>query len=70
LTASGILGGMGPFFFAATGIAAWRLFTMIRRVDLDDPANCWTWFVNNIHTGHVVWAGATLDYLLKIAGFL
>jgi 4-hydroxybenzoate polyprenyltransferase len=66
LTSAGVLGGLGPFFFASTAWASYRLFDMIRKVDLDDPENCWKWFVNNINTGHVVWAGITCDYLLKL----
>lgn len=66
LTAAGVLGGMGPFFFASTAWATYRLFNMIRKVDLDNPDNCWMWFVNNINTGHVVWAGITFDYLLRL----
>lgn len=70
LTASGVLGGMGPFFFAGTAIAAYRLFSMIRKVDLDDPANCWHWFVNNINTGHVIFLGALTDYIGRLFGLL
>lgn len=69
LGTAGVLGGMGPFFFGASAIAAYRLFTMIRKVDLDDPANCWYWFVNNINTGHVVFLGSMMDYVSRLLGF-
>lgn len=69
LGASGVFAGMGGFFFAGTAIAAYRVFDMVRRVDLDDPADCWRWFTNNINTGHTIFAGAMLDYLCQIFGF-
>lgn len=69
LTTAGVFGAMGPFFYAATGIAAYRIFNMIKKVDLDDPADCWKWFLNNINTSHVLWAGCFADYLARITGF-
>lgn len=70
VAASGAFMSMGPGFFTATGIMAYRLFDMIRRVDLDDPKNCWRWFLSNINTGHIVFGGALVDYILRLAGFL
>ncbi|ANB14963.1 4-hydroxybenzoate octaprenyltransferase [Sugiyamaella lignohabitans] len=70
LAAAGVFGGMGPFFFGATVLAAYRVLTMIKKVNLDDPANCWKWFVENINTGHFLWAGASADYLLRLGGLL
>lgn len=69
LTTSGILNSMGPFFFLSAGWATYRLFDMIRRVDLDDPQDCWKWFVKNINTGHVIFGGAFLDYIVRLLGF-
>lgn len=69
LTASGVFGGMGGFFFAGVGVAAYRIFSMVRKVDLDDPADCWKWFQSNINTGHVIFFGALMDYLTKITNF-
>lgn len=68
LTASGLFAGMGPCFFAGTLWAAYRLFDMIKRVDLDNPDDCWQWFLRNIRTGHVVWLGAAADYIAKLLG--
>lgn len=68
LTLSGVFYGMGPCFFAATGYAAYRLFKMIKLVNLDKPKNCWYWFVNNIKTGHVIFAGAFGDYVMRLLG--
>lgn len=69
-TCAGIMAGMGPGFYAGAAWGAYRLFHMIRTVDLDDPASCGYWFVNNINTGHVFWLGIVVDYLLRLAGFL
>lgn len=69
LTASGVFGGMGGFFFAGVGVAAYRILSMVRKVDLDNPADCWKWFTSNINTGHYIFAGAFMDYLGKISGF-
>lgn len=63
---SGFFVGMGPFFYGATALAGYRVFSMIKKVDLDCPKNCWYWFRKNINTGHLVWLGATLDYLSKL----
>ncbi|ODQ67697.1 4-hydroxybenzoate polyprenyl transferase [Nadsonia fulvescens var. elongata DSM 6958] len=70
LTTAGVLNGMGPGFFAAVGYASYRLAQMIYKVDLDNPEDCWMWFVNNISTGQYIWAGATVDYALRLAGFI
>lgn len=69
LAAAGIFNSMGPFFYASVGVAAYRVFSMVKKVDLDDPDNCWGWFVNNIKTGHAIWAGCTLDYICRLLGF-
>jgi 4-hydroxybenzoate polyprenyltransferase len=70
LAASGYLASMGPCFYLGTAWAAYRLFDMIRQVDLDDPKDCWNWFMKNITTGHVIWLGAAGDYLLKLLTIL
>lgn len=69
LVASGVFNAMGPFFFASVGVAAYRVFSMIKKVDLDDPADCWKWFLNNIFTGHVIWFGCLGDYIGRLLGF-
>ncbi|GME77906.1 unnamed protein product [Ambrosiozyma monospora] len=69
-TLSGFLAGMGPGFYLGTLVGGYRLFKMIKDVNLDDPDNCWYWFKNNINTGHVFFLGIFVDYLLKIFGFL
>jgi 4-hydroxybenzoate polyprenyltransferase len=68
LTTSGFLYSMGPGFYVATGLATYRLFDMIRRVDLDEPKDCWKWFVENINTGHVIFGGIFFDYTLRLLG--
>jgi 4-hydroxybenzoate polyprenyltransferase len=68
LTAAGFFAGMGPCYFAGTAWAAYRLFDMIKQVELDNPDNCWQWFLRNIRTGHVVFLGALGDYACKLLG--
>lgn len=63
---SGFLAGMGPFFYLGAAIGGYRLFSMTKKVNLDDPANCWYWFRENINTGHVFWLGILFDYLWKM----
>lgn len=63
---SGFLAGMGPFFYLGAAVGGYRLFSMTKKVNLDDPANCWYWFKENINTGHVFWLGILMDYLWKI----
>lgn len=53
----------GPFFLAGVAWASLRIGKMIYQVDLDDPANCWKWFVENIKTGGVIFLGILGQYL-------
>lgn len=69
-TLSGFMAGMGPGFYLGAVFGGYRLFDMIRKVDLDNPSNCWYWFKNNINTGHVFWLGILFDYLLRLGGLL
>ncbi|ODV88048.1 hypothetical protein CANARDRAFT_205439 [[Candida] arabinofermentans NRRL YB-2248] len=69
-TLSGVMAGMGPGFFAGAAYGGFRLFKMIKEVDLDDPANCWYHFRNNINTGHVFFFGILFDYVMRLCGFL
>lgn len=72
LTLSGVNSGllMGPGFLAGIGIFTYRLFRMVRKVNLDDPKDCWKWFQNNISTGLYFTGALFFDYLLRIFGFL
>lgn len=63
---SGFLAGMGPFFYLGAAAGGFRLFNMIRKVNLDNPTDCWNFFKSNINTGHIFWLGILLDYLFKI----
>lgn len=67
---AGYLNSMGPGFVIGGIYGGYRIFRMIKKVDLDDPANCWYYFKDNINTGHVFFLGMFADYLLKIFGFL
>jgi len=70
LTFAGFMAGMGPGFYTGAFLAGRRLFSMIRRVDLDNPASCGFYFRDNIKTGHVIWLGILFDYILRLLGFL
>lgn len=69
-TLSGFMAGMGPGFYLGAAYGGYRLFNMLRKVDLDNPDNCWYYFKDNINTGHVFWFGILIDYLLRLAGLL
>lgn len=71
LATAGINAGLtGPGFIIGSGIFAYKLINMIRKVDLDDPANCWKYFTANIGYGLIVSWGLLIDYLLLTLGFL
>lgn len=65
---SGLL--LGPGFLAGMGIFGYRLFNMVRKVDLDDPENCWRYFKSNIQTGLYFSGALFFDYLLRVCGLL
>ncbi|KAK9480268.1 UbiA prenyltransferase family-domain-containing protein [Lipomyces japonicus] len=66
LATAGLLNSMGTFYFASVGVAAYRLARMIYKADLDKPADCWKWFVDNVKTGGVIFAGIVLDYFYSL----
>ncbi|SCU92826.1 LAFA_0F13124g1_1 [Lachancea sp. 'fantastica'] len=66
--ASGLL--MGPGFLAGMAIFGYRLFSMVLKVDLDNPADCWKYFTSNIRSGLYFSAALLFDYVLKILGVL
>lgn len=67
---AGALNAMGPFFYLSGAWGFSRLFSQIKKTDLDDPKSCWASFTGNIRTGEIMWIGMLFDYLLKIFGFL
>lgn len=67
---AGVMNSMGPFYYLSAAWAFQRLFSQIRKVDLDDQKSCWNAFTGNINTGYVFWVGILVDYILKIFGFL
>ncbi|CAI4052252.1 hypothetical protein SUVZ_14G3610 [Saccharomyces uvarum] len=60
----------GPGFIGGLGIFTYRLFNMIKKVDLDDPKNCWKYFNANINTGLYFTYALALDYILRLFGWL
>ncbi|CAI4050513.1 4-hydroxybenzoate octaprenyltransferase SKDI_14G3630 [Saccharomyces kudriavzevii IFO 1802] len=72
LAVAGLNSGLlwGPGFIGGLGVFAYRLFGMIKKVDLDNPKNCWKYFTANINTGLYFTYALTLDYILRLFGFL
>ena len=66
LIASGVLSGMGPAFFASTFYGMYRLLRMIRKVDLNDPQSCGSFFRRNLKNGLIIGAGCLLDYFVLL----
>lgn len=52
-----------PGFAIGSLILGGSLFRMIKKVDLDDPKDCWKYFVANIRYGLCLTFGLLFDYL-------
>ncbi|KAM5469810.1 Para-hydroxybenzoate--polyprenyltransferase, mitochondrial precursor (PHB:polyprenyltransferase) [Microsporum audouinii] len=67
LAAAGIAAGAGPIFFAGScGGAILSLGTMIWRVKLTDPKDCWWWFKYGCwFTGSTISLGLLGDYAVR-----
>lgn len=70
LAAAGMAAGAGPIFFIGScGSASLTLGTMIRRVHLKDPKDCWWWFKNGcLLTGSGITVGMVGEYLARLSG--
>lgn len=71
-TVAGINSGLmlGPGFIGGLSLFAYRLFTMIKKVDLDNPKDCWRAFTSNIDTGLYFSYALFFDFLLRSFGLL
>ncbi|KAF2142410.1 uncharacterized protein K452DRAFT_286826 [Aplosporella prunicola CBS 121167] len=71
LAAAGSALGAGPLFFAGScGGAALTLGTMIWRVRLSSPADCWWWFRNGCwFTGGAIATGLAGEYVARLLGW-
>lgn len=69
-TTAGFMSGFGPFFYLGSAWGFSRLFSQIRKVNLDEPKSCWNTFIGNIRTGQILWLGMLIDYILKVFGLL
>lgn len=71
-TLAGLNSGLlwGPGFITGLSIFAYRVFTMIKKVDLDDPRSCWKHFLGNINSGLYFTFALCVDFILKSMGFL
>ncbi|RKF61479.1 4-hydroxybenzoate polyprenyltransferase, mitochondrial [Erysiphe neolycopersici] len=67
LATAGLVSGSGPLYFIVScGGTALSLTTMIKKVDLNNPRDCWWWFVNGCWiTGGAISSGMAIDYLIK-----
>ena len=71
-TLAGINSGLlyGPEFIGGLLIFAYRIFRMIKKVDLDNPQSCWKAFLSNINSGICFIFALGIDFILKIFGIL
>ncbi|AMD22556.1 HHL214Cp [Eremothecium sinecaudum] len=60
----------GPGFIAGSAIFTYRLFNMIRKVNLNDPKDCWRAFLSNINSGLYLTAALFFDFLLGSFGLI
>ncbi|KTB12573.1 4-hydroxybenzoate polyprenyltransferase, mitochondrial [Nakaseomyces glabratus] len=69
---AGINSGLfwGPGFIGGLSLFAYRVFKMIRTVDLNNPKDCWKHFISNINTGLYFSYALFFDYLLRLMGWL
>lgn len=65
---SGVM--LGPGFIGGLSIFAYRVFSMIKNVNLDSPKDCWRAFTGNIQTGLYFSYALFFDYILRLIGIL
>lgn len=72
LAMAGVNSGLiwGPGFLGGLTIFAYRVFTMIKKTDLNNPKECWKAFSGNINTGLYFSYALFFDYLLRLFGIL
>jgi 4-hydroxybenzoate polyprenyltransferase len=65
LAIAGLHSGLiyGPGFALGSAMLGISLFRMIKKVDLNDPKNCWYYFLANIRYGLLLTFGLAVDYL-------
>ena len=68
LAATGMAIGAGPAFYAGTcGLTTIALATMIRKVNLKKPSDCWWWFNWGAWlTGGGIASGFLAEYILRL----
>lgn len=67
---AGFMNHMGPGFFLFGAYGMTRMFLKLRKVNLDNPDDCWKFFNDNIRTGYILWFGIVVDYVLQLLGYL
>lgn len=72
LALAGINSGLilGPGYLLGLSVFTYRVFNMIKKVNLDDPENCGDHFRSNIKTGLFFTGSLFLDYVLNLFGII
>ena len=65
---AGYMNAQGLPYYAGVSLAALQLTRILYKTDFDSRASCWDGFKSCGWAGVWVWAGATLDYALMLAG--
>lgn len=63
---AGVLNGHGVPFFIGVALGAYHLVGLIARIDFENKETCDASLINNTWFGFWVWAGAMVDYVVKI----
>ncbi|KAG1747861.1 UbiA prenyltransferase family [Suillus paluster] len=63
---AGILNGHGFPFFVGVALGALHLVRLLTRIDFDNKESCNASLLNNGWFGFLVWAGAMVDYMMKM----
>ncbi|KAG2072468.1 4-hydroxybenzoate polyprenyl transferase [Suillus decipiens] len=63
---AGVLNGHGVPFFIGVALGAYHLVGLVARIDFENKESCDACLINNTWFGFWVWAGAIVDYVMKI----
>lgn len=63
---AGVLNGHGIPFFIGVALGAHHLVRIIAKIDFENKESCDAVLINNTWFGFWVWAGAMVDYVVKI----
>jgi len=63
---AGVLNGQGIPFFIGVALGTYYLVQLIARLDFENKESCDAVLINNTWFGFWVWAGAMVDYVVKM----